>query len=107
MNINDFLTKANELFDPFIFESGQCHTFAIMRYNQNEEFTTYSHMVAEINGCCYDISGNNADERWCEQFDENNDFDYVNIKAEELNNFLNKWETSIDETILNTLLTIK
>lgn len=120
MNINDFLTKANELFDPFIFESGQCHTLAlalcslfnsnliaIIRYNQNEESSTYSHMVAEINGCCYDISGNNADERWCEQFDENNDFDYVNIKAEELNNFLNKWETSIDETILNTLLTIK
>lgn len=64
-------------------------------------------MVAEINNVCYDISGNNADERWCEQFDENNDFDYVNIKAEELNNFLNKWETSINETILNTLLTIK
>ena len=117
MNINDFLTKANEQFDPFIFESVQCHTFAkalcnlfqgnliaIMRYNQNEESTTYSHMVAEINGCCYDINGNNADERWCDIFDEDNDFDFVNIKTEELESFLKKWNCSIDQNILNKLL---
>lgn len=117
MNINDFLIKANEQFDPFIFESGQCHTFAkalcnlfqgnliaIMRYNQNEESTTYSHMVAEINGCCYDINGDNADERWCEIFDDNNDFDYIDIKLEELDSFLKEWGCSIDQNILNKLL---
>lgn len=117
MNINDFLTKANELFDPFIFESGQCHTFAkalcnlfqgnliaIMRYNQNEESTTYSHMVAEINGCCYDINGDNADARWCDIFDEDNDFDFIHIKTEEFEQFLKKWNCSVDQNILNKLL---
>lgn len=117
MNINDFLAKTNQQFDPFIFESGQCHTFAkalcnlfqgnliaIMRYNQNEESTTYSHMVAEINGCCYDINGDKADVKWCEIFDENNDFDFIDIKLEELDSFLKEWGCSIDQNILNKLL---
>lgn len=120
MNVNDFLLKANQKFDPFIFESGQCHTFAsalcnlfhgnliaIIRYNQNEESTTYSHMVAEISGYCYDVNGNNADERWCNIFDEDNDFDFVNIKLEELDSFLDKWNCSIDNNILNSLLEIQ
>ncbi len=120
MNINVFLLSVNQQFDTFLFESGQCHTLAlalcslfngnliaIMRYNQNEESATYSHMVAEINNVCYDIGGNNADERWCEQFDENNDFDFVNIKVETLNSFLNKWQTSVDENLLNILCNIK
>lgn len=117
MNINDFLTKANQQFDPFIFESGQCHTLAValcqlfngnlvamIRHNENEECITYSHMVAEIDNCCYDINGNNADERWCEIFDENNDFDFIHIKTEEFEQFLKKWNCSVDQNILNKLL---
>lgn len=116
MEILSYIEKANHNFDSFIFESGQCHTLAlaltslfkgkliaIIRTNEDEGITTYSHMVAEIDNCLYDINGENADERWCDAFSENNEFDYQEINPENLNDFLKNWNCSIDTCVLDKL----
>lgn len=116
MNIQYFIEKSNQIFDPSIFESGQCHTFAlalhkrfngtltaIIRYNPQDDLHHYSHMVMESNGECYDINGKNADEKWCKNFTEDDEFDFKDIKLENLDDFLKEWNCFIDYHVLKQL----
>lgn len=116
MNIQNFIEKTHIVFDPFIFESGQCHTFAlafkkrfggklvaIMRHDAEDDLDCYSHMVVQIDRDLYDVNGKDADEKWCEAFSEEDDFDYQTIEIDHLPDFLKKWNCSVDNEVLSTL----
>jgi len=117
MNIQCFLEKANTTFDPTIFEHGQCHTFAlaflkrfggkliaIIRHDASDDLDWYSHMVVQIDRDLYDVNGKDADEKWCEAFSEDDDFDYQTIEVDDLADFLKPWKCSIDNSLLDQLL---
>lgn len=116
MSIQTFIEKTHVAFDPFVFESGQCHTFAlafkkrfggelvaIMRHDAEDDLDWYSHMIVQIGNKCYDVNGDNADELWCERFSEDDDFDYQTIEVDDLVDFLKKWNCSIDNEVLSEL----
>lgn len=112
--IEYFLECVRGVIEPDVFGSGQCHTlagvmqeifggemFAIMRHEvteQGERFsTTYSHMVCEIDNQCYDIDGQDADERWCSKWSEapdeeglTSEFEFVAVAPTELLTFIGK-----------------
>lgn len=119
MDIQCFLDKANTTFDPFIFESGQCHTFALafkkrfggkllalMRRDAEDGLEWYSHMIVLLDNECFDIHGKDADESWCENFPEDDEFDDILIEEDGLDDFLANFDCSINKNILDQLLNL-
>lgn len=113
VTIEQFIEAVSQI-DSETFVSGQCHTLAgvfqelfggelvaIIRNEVTEEgelfSTTYSHMVCEVDGVCYDIDGPQADIRWCEKWPDSPDedgltsqFEFVVVQPEELLPFIEK-----------------
>lgn len=109
------LKELSQTEDAFRYVSGDCHHLAlaiqsvfggdlvgILRHEIKDDgqvySTGYSHMVVEINKELIDIDGINADERWVEQWpsepdedDLTSDFEYVNLKANEVEKFVTDW----------------
>lgn len=130
-SVERFLESVRQAIAPEIFEAGQCHTLAgvlqelfdgelvaIMRNQVTEEgklfSTTYSHMVCEIDGQCYDIDGPDADGRWCEKWSDEpdedgliNQFEFLKIPACVLMAFIGKHSAPpIDEAVIEQLQTV-
>ena len=127
--IETFLSKVKASFDEFRFVSGDCHSLAVALHKQfqgdlgaiiREEFDedgepysiTYSHMLfVDSSNAEWDIDGNDAYERWIEQWPEEGDedghtseFTYVPLTIDEVPEFLKKYDAKLDETLINELL---
>lgn len=131
-NIRLYLETVKSNFDEFRFVNGDCHNLAIAlfkifggelwaiirhEYDTDDELysITYSHMIfTDKNDINWDIDGDEADERWCQQWDDfpdedghTSEFEYKKIEIGNISAFLNVHNCKIDEELVNVLFLIQ